>query len=130
MLCGTVVRTAFLADAELAGRQKRRTARVWKRGGSAVLQKALRQWEQAQGLFFFFYGIAQIVGTYFSTWLIDFNTVSLVSGSVTETANSVVEAVKLQSGTDWNSIFMVESAISAVLLVAFCLLFKNDVKSA
>ena len=85
---------------------------------------------QAQGLFFFFYGIAQIVGTYFSTWLIDFNTVSLVSGSVTETANSVVEAVKLQSGTDWNSIFMVESAISAVLLVAFCLLFKNDVKSA
>lgn len=71
---------------------------------------------QAQGLYFFFYGIAQIIGTFFSTWLI--------SEYTTKIANAVDVA------TNWQSIFYVEAAISAALLVFFYLFFKNDAKNA
>ena len=73
---------------------------------------------QAQGLYFFFYGIAQIFGTFFSTWLIS-----------KYTSESVV-ANAVQASTNWQSIFWVEAAISGALLVFFYLFFKDDTKKA
>ncbi|PWM30135.1 MAG: MFS transporter [Verrucomicrobia bacterium] len=70
---------------------------------------------QGQGLYFFFYGVAQIVGTFFSTWLIDVNTAS---------------AAGAQAATNWQGVFFVEAAISGALLLAFLLFFKNDVKES
>ena len=70
---------------------------------------------QGQGLYFFFYGVAQIVGTFFSTWLIDVNTAS---------------AAGAQAATNWQGVFLVEAAISGALLLAFLLFFKNDVKES
>ncbi len=67
---------------------------------------------QAQGLYFFFYGIAQIIGTFFSTWLIASNT-----SGIAELAT-----------TNWQNIFFVEAAITAALLVFYYICFKNDVK--
>lgn len=72
---------------------------------------------QAQGLYFFFYGIAQIVGTFFSEKLISSYTTSPVQG-----------LAQVAQTTDWGSIFWIEAAISAALLVFFYLFFKNDVK--
>lgn len=74
---------------------------------------------QAQGLYFFFYGIAQVAGTFFSKWLID----TYTNAPVQQIAQSVG-----QTTTDWSAIFWVETAISGVLLVVFLLFFKNDVK--
>ncbi|CDE83764.1 nucleoside transporter [Coraliomargarita sp. CAG:312] len=85
---------------------------------------------QAQGLFFFFYGIAQILGTFFSTWLIETNTVTLSVESVTATVDAVKQVAATGTAVDWKTIFLVESGISAVLLVAFMLFFKDDAKSA
>ena len=73
---------------------------------------------QAQGLYFFFYGIAQIFGTFFSTWLISHYT-----------SNAIV-ADAVQASTSWQSIFWVEAAISGALLVFFYLFFKDDTKKA
>jgi len=78
---------------------------------------------QAQGLFFFFYGVAQIIGTFFSTWLIEHFT-SKVSDKLPAAVNAAVAT------TDWQSVFLVETAICAVLLVFFALFFKDDVKNA
>ena len=76
---------------------------------------------QAQGLYFFFYGIAQIAGTFFSTWLIDSHKVNALEG-VAQAAGATT--------TDWQAIFFIEAAISGALLVFFYLFFKNDVKNA
>lgn len=84
---------------------------------------------QAQGLYFFFYGIAQIAGTFFASWLIDANTTSIVSDTVVASSDVVAEAVKSASSTDWKSVFFINSAISAVLLVFFYAFFKDDKKS-
>lgn len=70
---------------------------------------------QAQGLYFFFYGVAQVIGTFFSKWLIDSYTVL--------PAQAGAEAV-----TNWATVFWIESAISGALLIFFYLFFKNDVK--
>ncbi|MBQ6533783.1 MAG: MFS transporter, partial [Opitutales bacterium] len=78
---------------------------------------------QAQGLFFFFYGVAQIIGTFFSTWLIEHFT-SKVSDKLPAAVNAAVAT------TDWQSVFLVETAICAALLVFFALFFKDDVKNA
>ncbi len=76
---------------------------------------------QAQGLYFFFYGVAQIVGTFFSKWLIDSYT--------TETPAAAAGAAA-DLTTKWASIFTVETIITGVLLVVFVFFFKNDVKQA
>ncbi len=69
---------------------------------------------QAQGLYFFFYGIAQIVATFFSTWLISANTTEFATVAT----------------TDWQTIFFVEAGITAFLLVFFYAFFKDDVKNS
>ena len=76
---------------------------------------------QAQGLYFFFYGIAQIAGTFFATWLIASHTAKAIEG-VAQAAGATT--------TDWQAIFFIEAAISGALLVFFYLFFKNDVKNA
>ncbi|MBQ2721869.1 MAG: MFS transporter, partial [Opitutales bacterium] len=76
---------------------------------------------QAQGLFFFFYGVAQIIGTFFSEWLISSNTNKAVEGVVAKVGATT---------TDWQNIFFIEAGICAFLLVFFCLLFKDDTKNA
>ena len=70
---------------------------------------------QAQGLYFFFYGVAQVIGTFFSKWLIDSYTAL--------PAQAGAEAV-----TNWTTVFWIESAISGALLIFFYLFFKSDVK--
>ena len=76
---------------------------------------------QAQGLFFFFYGVAQIIGTFFSEWLISSNTNKAVEGVVAKVGATT---------TDWQNIFFIEAGICAFLLVFFCFLFKDDTKNA
>ncbi len=88
-----------------------------------VAKKAPKSLEaQAQGLYFFFYGIAQIAGTFFSKWLIDTNTQQIVSTVASAVGTSASRA------TDWETIFYVEAAISAVLLVVWLIFFKDDTK--
>lgn len=70
---------------------------------------------QAQGLFFFFFGLAQIIGTFFSTWLIE--------------TNVLVGTNAAAAATDWKTIFFIEAIISVVLLVVFMLFFKDDTNS-
>ena len=78
---------------------------------------------QAQGLFFcLVMGVSQIVGAYFTGWLL---------GVFTQDAGSVVaEAVKNASTTvstiDWKSLFLCEAGISLVIAVVFVLFFKDD----
>ena len=84
---------------------------------------------QAQGLFFCLaFGVAQIVGAYFTNWLIDINTATLTAESVKQTANAIAEVAVQASVIDWKSVFLTETAISGVLLAVFLLFFKNDVK--
>lgn len=64
---------------------------------------------QAQGfLFFAQFGIAQIIGTYFTKWLIDANT---VSGAI-----------------DWKNIFNIETFISIGVLIFFVIFFNSKGK--
>ena len=70
------------------------------------------------------------MGTFFSTWLIETNTVTLSVESVTATVDAVKQVAATGTAVDWKTIFLVESGISAVLLVAFMLFFKDDAKSA
>ena len=76
---------------------------------------------QAQGLYFFFYGVAQIIGTFFSAELIQSHTVKAIEGAA---------QIAGATTTDWQAIFYIEAAISGVLLVFFYLFFRNDVKNA
>jgi len=77
---------------------------------------------QAQGLYFFFYGLAQIVATFFSTWLMENIT------TAPELANKIGGAVaEATAKTDWQTLFFIESAICAFLLVFFYVFFKDDV---
>ena len=70
---------------------------------------------QAQGLFFcLILGVAQIAGSYFTNWLTSLFTISQ------KTANGIVASI------DWNSVFMVETILSTVILVGFALLFRDD----
>ena len=72
--------------------------------------------------------MAQIVGAYFTNWLIDVNTATLTAESVKQTANAIAEVAVQASVIDWKSVFLTETAISGVLLAVFLLFFKNDVK--
>lgn len=86
---------------------------------------------QAQGLFFCLaFGVAQIIGAYFTNWLIDFNTVTLTAEAVKQSATVATEIVAQTTAIDWKNVFFTETAISGALLVVFLLFFKNDVKSA
>ncbi len=75
---------------------------------------------QAQGLFFFFYGLAQIIGTFFSTWLIESNTTQIAVKVGNVAASATVS-------TDWNSVFIVETVITAALLVFYYVFFNDSV---
>ncbi len=73
---------------------------------------------QAQGLFFFLaFGISQIVGGYFTGWLIDAN---IPQGSAAPAPSELVCA--------WENIFLIESGITGLLLVFFLLFFKDASK--
>lgn len=86
---------------------------------------------QAQGLFFCLaFGVAQIIGAYFTTWLTGVYTTEVATLEITATANAVKEAAQAAIVIDWKSIFLVETAISGALLVFFYLFFKDDTKKA
>ncbi len=87
---------------------------------------------QAQGLFFCLaFGVAQILGAYFTNWLIDFYTQGTVAVGAVEQAGNVVKEISASAKiVDWKSVFLFETALSGVLLIAFCLLFKDDTKQA
>ncbi len=74
---------------------------------------------QAQGLFFcLILGVSQILGSYFTNSLISsYTTVSTIAGEVI-------------SKIDWNGIFLVETIITASILVVFAVFFKNDTKES
>lgn len=65
---------------------------------------------QAQGFFYFVFGVAQIAGTFFSVWLIDANTT--LSGAA--------------ASTNWHGVFLVEALISAAVLALFAAAFKSE----
>ncbi len=72
---------------------------------------------QAQGLIVLIcYGIGMLVGNFFNG--------KLISHYMTET---IVDGVT-QKVYDWNTIWAITTVISIVLLVAFCLVFRDDVK--
>ncbi len=74
---------------------------------------------QAQGLFFcLILGVSQIIGSYFTNALIS---------SHTEFSTNASEVV---GKIDWQSIFTIETFITASILIIFTLLFKNDTKEA
>ncbi len=74
---------------------------------------------QAQGLIVLIcYGIGMLIGNFFNG--------KLISHYMTET---IVEGV-VQKVYDWNTIWTVTTAISLVLLAAFCLVFRDDVSKA
>ncbi len=71
---------------------------------------------QAQGLIVLIcYGIGMLVGNFFNG--------KLISHYMTET---IVDGVT-QKVYDWNTIWAITTVISIVLLVAFCLVFRDDV---
>jgi len=71
---------------------------------------------QAQGLIVLIcYGIGMLVGNFFNG--------KLISHYMTET---IVDGVT-QKVYDWNTIWAITTVISVVLLVAFCLVFRDDV---
>ncbi len=74
---------------------------------------------QAQGLIVLIcYGIGMLIGNFFNG--------KLISHYMTET---IVDGVT-QKVYDWNSIWTITTAISIVLLAAFCLVFRDDVAKA
>lgn len=71
---------------------------------------------QAQGLIVLIcYGIGMLIGNFFNG--------KLISHYMTET---IVDGVT-QKVYDWNTIWAITTVISIVLLVAFCLVFRDDV---
>jgi fucose permease len=71
---------------------------------------------QAQGLIgLLCFGVGWLVGNFFNASLIDKYTV------IQENGDKV---------TNWNTIWIIAAAISAVLLAAFAVLFREDVKQA
>jgi nucleoside transporter len=72
---------------------------------------------QAQGFIVLVcYGIGMLIGNFFNG--------KLISHYMTET---IVDGV-VQKSYDWNTIWTVTTVISVVLLAAFCLVFRDDVK--
>jgi nucleoside transporter len=72
---------------------------------------------QAQGLIVLIcYGIGMLIGNFFNG--------KLISHYMTET---IVDGVT-QKVYNWNTIWAITTVISIVLLVAFCLVFRDDVK--
>ncbi len=72
---------------------------------------------QAQGLIVLIcYGIGMLVGNFFNG--------KLISHYMTET---IIDGVA-QKVYDWNTIWAITTVISIVLLVVFCLVFRDDVK--
>ncbi|UCG59429.1 MAG: MFS transporter [Phycisphaerales bacterium] len=72
---------------------------------------------QAQGLIFLIcFGIGMLLGNFFNAKLIDIYTTIEVVGDVT------------QKTFNWNTIWMITTIISAVLLAAFCVLLRDDVR--
>jgi nucleoside transporter len=74
---------------------------------------------QAQGFIVLIcYGIGMLIGNFFNGKLIShYTTETIVEGNV-------------QKVYDWNTIWTVTTAISLVLLAAFCLVFRDDVSKA
>ncbi len=73
---------------------------------------------QAQGLFFFLaFGVSQIIGGYFTGWLIDAN---IPQNAAAATPSELASA--------WKNIFFIESAITGLLLVFFMLFFRDATK--
>ena len=70
---------------------------------------------QAQGFMFLVtFGVGLLAGNFFNGWLIArYTTESVIAGAVTKVY-------------DWNSIWTVTTVISAVLLVAFAVFFRNE----
>ncbi|MCX5648442.1 MAG: MFS transporter [Planctomycetota bacterium] len=66
---------------------------------------------QAQGLLFLIFGVGLLVGNFANGWLIEANT-------VTEGAKKII---------NWQPMWLTSTAISAVLLVLFALLFRDPV---
>jgi len=86
---------------------------------------------QAQGLFFCLaFGVAQILGAYFTTWLISKNTTAITIADVQQSANAIKEVVATGTNIDWKNVFLIETAISTALLVFFYLFFKDDTKDS
>jgi nucleoside transporter len=66
---------------------------------------------QAQGLLFLIFGVGLLLGNFINGWLIESNTVT----------------VGAQKIINWQPMWVVETAISAALLVLFALLFRDPV---
>jgi hypothetical protein len=74
---------------------------------------------QAQGLLFLLsFGLGLFIGNFFNGRLIaHYTTETVIAGAVTKVY-------------DWNSIWMITTVISAALLVAFCLFFRDEFAKA
>ena len=73
---------------------------------------------QAQGLIVLIcYGVGMLAGNFFNGKLIE-----------VYTTEQIIDAVTTKS-TDWNVIWMITTIITAVLLGAFCVLFRDDVRT-
>ena len=81
---------------------------------------------QAQGLYFFFYGIAQIVATFFSTFLIE--NIKKTPEVAKSLGCVVADTAASLAKTDWTSVFYIEAGITAFLLFFILVFFKDDVK--
>ena len=54
-----------------------------------------------------------------------------VQGNQIEKLNARLLSISFSKDEmDWKSVFLFETALSGVLLIAFCLLFKDDTKQA
>lgn len=77
-----------------------------------IAKKAPKQLQaQAQGmLFFIVMGAAQVIGAYFTRWLV----------------GAYTSSVQAAEAVDWKSIFLVEAAATLAVFVVFALFFKDD----
>ena len=83
-------------------------------GGTVTLSAEIKA--QAQGLVgLLLFGVGMFVGTFVNVRLIDLYTTEKLIDGVAQTV------------TNWNAIWVILTAVSAVLMAAFWFLFRDDV---